>query len=95
MAISREISCIKKTNRSSAHERISEIGGKYSDGTQWKLTLGQAISGIENGTWSFYVKKNGHLVDVIISKSALGHKYLKTKNDGDQPDNLLSLPECL
>ncbi|WP_157785358.1 DUF3892 domain-containing protein, partial [Bradyrhizobium yuanmingense] len=23
-----------------------------------------------------------------------GHKYIKTKADGIQPDNLLSLPEC-
>ena len=94
MAVSREILCVKKTNRSNAHERISEIGGKYADGSRWKLTVDQAINGIEGETWSFYVKKNGHTVDVIISKSSLGHKYLKTKNDGDQPDNLLSLSEC-
>jgi hypothetical protein len=37
---------------------------------------------------------NGVSVDVIVSKSAAGHKYLKTKNDGEQPNNLLSLPEC-
>ncbi|MDD3927909.1 MAG: DUF3892 domain-containing protein, partial [bacterium] len=26
--------------------------------------------------------------------SASGNKYLKTQNDGEQPNNLLSLPEC-
>ena len=43
----------------------------------------------------FYVSKNGHVVNVIVAKSAQGNKYIKTENDGDQPDNLLSLPECI
>lgn len=94
MASSHEIMCIKKTNRSNAHERIRAVGGKNPDGTRWELTLEEAIKGIEDGKWSFYVRKNGHTVEVMISKSSLGNKYLKTKNDGDQPDNLLSLPEC-
>ncbi|WP_430406291.1 DUF3892 domain-containing protein [Fluviicola sp.] len=94
MATSHEVLCIKKRDRTSAHERISSIGGKNYDGTRWKLTLDDAIKSIEDQKKTFYVKKNGHTVDVIISTSSLGHKYLKTKNDGDQPDNLLSLPEC-
>nr|WP_269474859.1 DUF3892 domain-containing protein [Serratia ureilytica] len=35
-----------------------------------------------------------HSVWVIVSNSAAGNKYLKTQNDGEQPNNLLSLPEC-
>jgi hypothetical protein len=31
---------------------------------------------------------------VIVGTSRYGHKYLKTEADGEQPDNLLSLPEC-
>lgn len=31
---------------------------------------------------------------VIVSVSRFGNKYLKTENDGETPDNLLSLPEC-
>ncbi|WP_257214308.1 DUF3892 domain-containing protein [Serratia marcescens] len=30
---------------------------------------------------------------MIVSNSAAGNKYLKTQNDGEQPNNLLSLPE--
>jgi len=33
-------------------------------------------------------------VDVVVAKSQYGHKYLKTVADGEQPNNLLSLPEC-
>jgi hypothetical protein len=31
---------------------------------------------------------------VIVKMSRFGHKYLATEADGEQPDNLLSLPEC-
>jgi hypothetical protein len=32
-------------------------------------------------------------VKVIIA-TRLGREYLKTEADGEQPDNLLALPEC-
>ncbi|MGZ3237509.1 MAG: DUF3892 domain-containing protein [Burkholderiaceae bacterium] len=94
MASSIRVQCINKTDRYNAHERIKNIGGVKPDGTQWKLAEPKAIEGIENGTWSFYVQAGGRIVSVIIAKSRYGNKYLKTEADGEQPDNLLSLPEC-
>ena len=87
------IECINKSDRYNAHERIVNIGGKNADGTRWKMTVAAAIKAIEDGTYSFYVLVNGVSVDVIVATNN-GYKYLKTKNDGVQPDNLLSLPEC-
>ena len=84
------INCINKTDRTNAHERIRSIGSA----NRWKLSLSDAIAGIEQGKWSFYVSMNGRSVSVVIAKSADGRKYLKTLTYGEQPDNLLSLPEC-
>lgn len=89
-----EIKCINKSNRFNPHERIDSIGGLNPNGTRWRISLERAIEGIESGKWSFYVNANGAFINVIISVHN-GRKYLKTVNDGLEPNNLLSLPECL
>jgi Protein of unknown function (DUF3892) len=87
-----QIKCINKTNRTSAWERISHVGGHQQ--STWKLSLDDAIGKTERGEWRFYVSVSGKSVWVVVATSAHGHKYLKTEADGDQPNNLLSLPEC-
>lgn len=94
MAARVRIQCINKSDRTNPHERITHVGGINDDGKRWKLTEDEAIAGMESGKWSFYVTVNGKTVDVIIATSRFGHKYLKTTADGEQPNNLLSLPEC-
>jgi hypothetical protein len=88
-----EIKCINKTDRSDPRQRIQNVGGVNLDGSRWKLTEDAAIKGIEGGKWGFWTQGGGRTVDVMIA-THLGRKYLKTKNDGVRPDNLLSLPEC-
>lgn len=88
------IECINKTDRTSPHERIRRVGGTNADNQTWRLTLEAAIAGIETNQWSFFVQlRDGTTVDVVVA-THLGHKYLKTKADGIEPDNLLALPEC-
>jgi hypothetical protein len=89
-----QIHCVRKTDRYNPWERITHVGGAKTDGTRWLLTQPDAIAGIESGKLSFFVRAGGHEVQVIVRISRFGNKYLTTEADGDQPDNLLSLPEC-
>jgi hypothetical protein len=89
-----QIKCINKSDRFNPHERILYVGGTNTDGTRWKISQPDAVLGIENGKWQFWVSAGGRSVWVIVACSAFGHKYLKTEADGEQPNNLLSLPEC-
>lgn len=93
MATRLQITCIRKTNRSDVHDRIHQVGGSIN-GSSWRLSQQEAIVGIERGTYSFYVFKNAHIVNVVVAISRAGNKYIKTERDDYQPDNLLSLPEC-
>ncbi len=89
-----QILCINKTDRYNAHERIKNCGG-IQNGVRWKKTQEQIIAEIESKTNEFYVKVGGYReVAVIVAKSPWGNKYIKTTEDGEMPNNLLSLPEC-
>jgi Protein of unknown function (DUF3892) len=89
------IRCINKTDRQNPHEHIRSVGGTNPGGARWKLSQPDAIAGIERGEGDFYVERPaGDRVEVIVAVSAYGNKYLKRTADGDQPNNLLALPEC-
>lgn len=94
MASRHQVRCINKSDRYDPHERILSIGGVNPDGARWKLSQQQAITDIEAGKYAFFVIADRREVDVIVAESRFGNKYLKTRADGEQPNNLLSLPEC-
>lgn len=93
MATEHEVTCIRKRDRYSPHERIHSIGGSNPDRTRWELTEEQAIARIENQQCRFYVNKFGRKVYLIVAIHA-GRKYLKTEADDFTPNNLLSLANC-
>ena len=89
-----QIRCIVKADRSSPYEHIAFVGGLNSDGSRWKFSQGDVIKMIKNKTHSFYVFKDGKIVNVIVAISKYGNEYIKTEADGEIPNNLLSLPTC-
>ena len=93
MSTTVEIRCINKSDQVNPYERILNVGGVNADGTHWKLSQSEAIHYIVNDTYLFYVKRGSDITYVVIANQS-GWKYLKTTTDGDQPDHLLSLPEC-
>lgn len=93
MATEVQIYCINKTNRTSPHERIQNIGGLTANGGRWKISEDQAIAEMKQGKWTFFTNVNGRRANVRIGRH-LGREYLTTEPDGQQPNNLLSLPEC-
>lgn len=93
MATHHEVSCIRKRDRQSPHERIHSIGGVNPDRTRWELTEDKAIAAIENNIYQFFVFQGGRKVYLVIATHN-GRKYLKTQADDFSPNNLLSLASC-
>lgn len=83
----RQITCIHKDNRPDPFERIQQVGGEG-----FLYLTNEAIRRIDNGE-EFYVVVGGRRTMVEVYKRE-GKKYLKTKADNYEPNNLLSLPEC-
>jgi hypothetical protein len=92
-ALNVQVMCINKTDRSSPHDRIQNIGGVRTDGVRWKLTVPDAIAEIKAGKYRFFTSVQGKGVWIVIAKNE-GREYLKTEADGLHPNNLLALPEC-
>ena len=87
------IECVARSDGRDPHERIHGVGGRNGDGMRWRLTEAAVIARIEGG-WDFFVERPvGHTIRVVVA-TRQGQKYLRTEADGEQPDNLLSLPEC-
>ncbi len=92
MAIRRQVLCITRAFSTGTSRQITHIGGVHN-GIRWRETSAEAIRGIDNGEWTFYVSDNGREAEVIIGGNG-DQRYLTTKPDATLRNNLLSLQDC-
>ena len=71
-------------------------GLAVSERPRWSLPVADAIEGVLEGRWHFFIYFGAHqeVVNVEVASSPTGRLYLKTELDRDTPDELLFLPEC-
>ena len=70
-------------------------GMAVTERPRWTLSTDEAIEGILDGKWSFYIQLGAYdVVDVHVATSPSGRPYLKTEADQDTPDELLFLRRC-
>ncbi len=89
-----EIKCINKQPRDNAWERITHIGLATPFKGRLRITQQEAVDLIDSEEEEFYVNIEWDRVKVITASSRFNNRYIKTESDGDEPNNLLSLPEC-
>lgn len=91
-----QIDSIHKDDRYNPYERILYVcGGGRSllDVPRWSKSQQQVIAEIDSGI-AYWVSAGLLRVDVEVARSPYGNKYIKTKADPHEPNNLLNLPEC-
>jgi hypothetical protein len=89
-----EITCITKVKGHYRGERIIFVGGLFPNRKKFRFTQNEAIKAIEENKYDFFTKRDGKVLDVIISETIDEEKYLKSIVDWDHPFVLLNLPEC-
>jgi hypothetical protein len=87
------ITAVQRRAGGSPQTRIRAVGGVRPDGTRWRMTTDEAIKAIRRGERLYVEEPIGDPVDVTVSHTAAGREYLRTVADGDDPNNLLALPE--
>ena len=91
------ITCINKDNGN--HENpnvaITHLGWvNESNGNSGKSTRLDMYEFIKNGGQAFVMDSAGNKAYLITAETASGTKYVKTKADSTERNNLLTLQEC-
>ena len=87
------ITGVARHDEGSPQVRIFAIGGVFSDGSPWRMSVEEAIKAIQRGEQFYVERPTDDPVDVTVAHTGEGRAYLRTVADGDEPNNLLALPE--
>jgi hypothetical protein len=85
------VSCTQKRDK---HEHIVSLGCYGPNNTFHNFTESEVIDRIENCADTFYSDRpDGHVAEIVV-EIRKDEKFLKTKADGERPNNLDWLPDC-
>jgi hypothetical protein len=87
------IECITKPGRYSHHEAIEYVGGVRANGERFYITRQECAADILDHKAAYEVVV-GNVRTVVEAYEVSGRKYIRTKRDRTNVDNLLSLREC-
>jgi len=73
--------------------RIRTVGGVRPDGAPWRMGVEEVVKAIRRGERFYVAEPAGDPVDVVIAHTGEGRAYLRTTADGDEPNNMLALPD--
>jgi Protein of unknown function (DUF3892) len=88
-----QITFITKRHPESSLEAIRRVGGVRVDGERFNIPRQECADDILNGIESYCVMVYGVQVGVTAYEKN-GEKFIRTKPNKNQTDNLLSLDEC-
>ena len=85
------VTCTTKLEK---HEHIVSLGCYGPGNTFHNFSEAEVIDRIQNRGDTFYSERpDGHVAEITF-ETRLGEKFLKTKPDGERPNNLDWLPDC-
>src|SRR4030081_2374985 len=93
-----QITCVTKLRTTelrpeSLHETIWRVGGVRMDGEQFNISRQQCAEDILDEVESYCILVYGVQLSVMAYEKN-GEKFIKTRPNEDQVDNLLSLGPC-
>jgi len=82
-----------KDHRLNPYRSVTHVGGRNEDGSTWRLPIADAINGIRERRWEFYVVgPDGERAWLHVTVSRDGHEYLKALDEREIPAMLIALP---
>ena len=91
--MSHVIDCIIKPHVYSTVEHITEVGGRFANGTPFRVSVEQMIDWIDKGH-EFWVERGLLRTKVVVVRPIMMRPYIRTVADNTVVDNLLSLNQC-
>ena len=94
MATWHEVTCVVMERQGEPPLNLTHVGGGTPRGRGWRLTIDEAIEGINEGKWLFFVSLGKTRHTLVVGTTKLGFRYLRGENDAPGATILLTLPEC-